>query len=177
MDWVTGHLPPASHDHRGCVLAVLAAAERRCADRRLRLTAQRRRVLEIVAGSHRAIGAYDILATLAAAGHRVAPIAVYRALDFLVGAGLVHRLASHNAYVACGRSTDGAAGAGHRAQLLICRGCRAIAEVDDPALAAAVDAGARAAGFSVTADVIEIAGLCADCAGRGAGGGAQPPKE
>lgn len=170
MDWVTGHLPPAGHNHAGCVLAVLAAAERCCADRRLRLTAQRRRVLEIVAGRHQAIGAYEILATLGRDGRTPAPISVYRALDFLVAHGLVHRLATQNAFIACSRPS-----APHRPQLLVCDRCRTIAEIDDPVLAQAIDGGARAAGFRVTARAVEISGLCAVCVAADAAAASPSP--
>ena len=67
----------------------------------MRLTDLRRRVLAEISGSHRAVGAYDVQQSLAAKGIRLAPISIYRALDALVAAGIVHRLESRNAYFAC----------------------------------------------------------------------------
>ena len=118
--------PGTDHDHRHCLDEILAEAERICGGRKARLTERRRRVLEIVAESHAAIGAYDIIDRLAADGGRPAPITVYRALDFLMEHGLVHRLASLNAYVSCPQ-----AGAEHGAQFLICHHCGAIGELAD----------------------------------------------
>ena len=80
-----------------------AAAEAACAAGGARLPPIRRDVLGVLYSTHRPLGAYDEIAdALAGQGRRkLAPISVYRALDFLVAEGLVHRLASRNAYVAC----------------------------------------------------------------------------
>jgi len=153
--------PTSSHDHESCRAAILADAERLCRRRRVRLTDRRRRVLAAVAESHAAIGAYDILERLAEAGKRPAPITVYRALDFLIEQGLVHRLASLNAYVACAR-----AGPGHGAQFLICRRCGAIGEMTDAAVARAIGRAAGTQGFRVSAPLVEVAGLCRHCHDR-----------
>ena len=114
--------------------------------------------MEIIAGGHAAIGAYDILARLGGRGRPPAPISVYRALDFLVEQGLVHRVESLNAYVACAR-----AGGGHRAQFLVCQRCRTVAELELPAIDEAIAAGAEAVGFAVVRPVVEIGGLCRCC--------------
>ncbi len=150
--------PTPGHDHRHCVATLLAAAERLCNARNARLTAGRRRVLEIVAESHSAIGAYDIIDRLAERERRPAPVTVYRALDFLIDQGLVHRLASVNAYVACARPSDD-----HGAQFLICKRCRTVAEMSSAAVFHAIVDGADAAGFDVSAPVVEVAGVCVNC--------------
>ena len=90
------------HDHSRCVSHALAEAEAICARQGLRLTALRKRVLELVWASHKPLGAYDILGVLSDEdGRRAAPPTVYRALDFLLENGLVHRIASLNAFVGC----------------------------------------------------------------------------
>ena len=150
--------PSPEHDHDRCVVATLAAAEGVCTRRKARLTERRRRVLEIVAESHAAIGAYDILERLAGEGGRPAPITVYRALDFLMEHGLVHRVASLNAYVTCSHPD-----AEHGAQFLICRDCGWVAELDDAGIGRAISLGARAALFAVAEHVVEVAGLCRNC--------------
>ena len=155
---MTATFPSADHDHETCVAEILAEAEQLCRERKARLTERRRRVLEIVAESHAAIGAYDIIDRLAAAGGRPAPITVYRALDFLMTHGLVHRLASLNAYVGCPR-----AGAEHGAQFLICRQCGTIGELADPAVARVIVGAAADVGFEVAAPLVEIAGTCLNC--------------
>jgi Fur family zinc uptake transcriptional regulator len=154
--------PAPGHDHQRCVARVLATAEHVCAQRQVRLTAQRRCVLEVVAASHSAIGAYEIIDRLAEQQRRPAPISVYRALDFLIAQRLVHRLASRNAYIACS-----APRAAHGAQFLICEQCGVIGELCDEAVESAVAEAAQTAGFAVTTQLIELAGLCAHCSRGG----------
>src|SRR3546814_13619005 len=90
------------HDHDHCVSHALAEADSLCARQGVRLTALRKRVLELVWQSHKPLGAYDILAQLTEQdGRRAAPPTVYRALDFLLENGLVHRIASLNAFIGC----------------------------------------------------------------------------
>lgn len=132
-----------------------------CAQRGVRLTELRRRVLEIVLDRHAPIGAYDVLERLSAERGRVAPPTVYRALDFLVSQGLVHRVDSRNAFVGCIRAEGP-----HRACFLLCGECGAVAELVDPELEAAVAQLARRAGFEITRQVVEIEGRCAACRAR-----------
>ena len=150
--------PTSDHQHERCVDAILADAQRLCELRQVRLTTQRRRVLEIVASSHAAIGAYDIMDRLATSGRRPAPITVYRALDFLIDQGFVHRLASLNAYVACVHAR-----AEHGAQFLICRDCGTIGELTSPAVDHAIAEAASSAGFVAALPVVEVSGVCVHC--------------
>ena len=148
----------AVHDHRQCRTATLVAVEQACADQGLRLTAARRRVLEILLEEHRALGAYDVLRRLTAEGATPQPPVAYRALDFLVEHGFAHRIERLNAYVAC------AAPAGqHPAAFLICRRCRAVAEVDAATAALALGATANSAGFAADHAMLEVEGLCPTC--------------
>ena len=154
-----------SHDHRHCVAAALAAAEELCADRGLRLTALRRRVLELIWGRHRPARAYDLLDQLRGERRRAAPPTVYRALEFLLAHGLVHRIETLNAYVGCGEP-----GSRHAGQFLICRDCHAVAELDDPEIAHIVADKADRLGFRVQRQTIEVIGICPDCDGPADGG-------
>lgn len=149
------------HDHGRCREAGLAAARAHCAAKGLRLTALRERVLAILLDSHAALGAYEVLRRLAEEGHAAQPPVAYRALDFLVLHGFAHRVERLNAFVACAR--PGAAP--HEATLLICEGCRTVAEAPAPALDPELARAARAAGFAVESRTVEIAGTCADCGG------------
>lgn len=146
------------HDHHGCRTQTLASVEAVCAERGLRLTPVRRRVLEILLEEHRAVGAYDVLRRLTAAGATPQPPVAYRALDFLVANGFAHRVEKLNAYVACS-----APGAGHAAAFLICRQCGAVAELDAGAVSGGLGEAAAAAGFSVDRAVVEMEGLCPRC--------------
>lgn len=147
------------HDHGACRSAALDAAHRLAQSRGLRLTPTRARVLEIVAESHKPLGAYDILERLSGERGRVAPPTIYRALSFLVEQGFVHRIEQLNAFVACfGAETS------HEAGFLICETCKTVEEVAEPALARAIAAAVSAHRFKPTRAVVEITGLCATCA-------------
>jgi Fur family zinc uptake transcriptional regulator len=149
---------PAGHDHLRCVQDMMARVESLCARRHLRLTAQRRRVLDIVAASHEALGAYEILARIGRPERTLAPISVYRGLAFLVEHGLVHRIESLSAYIACTQ-----VGNRHPAQFLVCIACRQVAELECPVIAKAIFREAEAASFAVTRPIVEITGLCSAC--------------
>ena len=147
------------HDHSQCVNSALADADALCAQQGVRLTALRRRVLELVWHSHKPLGAYDILAVLSETdGRRAAPPTVYRALDFLLENGLVHRIASLNAFVGCSHPEQP-----HQGQFLICRQCHAAIELDQDDISAAIVRSAASVGFSVESQTVEIVGLCASC--------------
>ena len=159
----TGKAPLACrpHDHSHCVSQALGAAESLCLAQGVRLTALRKRVLELVWASHKPLGAYDILGVLSEEdGRRAAPPTVYRALDFLLENGLVHRIASLNAFIGCVHP-----GELHQGQFLICKACHAAIELELPAISQAIVAGAAAVGFAVESQTVEVVGLCAGCQG------------
>lgn len=150
------------HDHgqdaglSGSILAAeLDTAEARVGDAGARLTAPRRRVLELLLESGQPVKAYDLMAAYQP-DTPAKPPTVYRALEFLERQGLVHRIQSLNAYVACRR------GEVHAAAFLICDCCGATNEVE-PAAAKAMEAQAAKAGFALRAVTVEANGLCAAC--------------
>lgn len=151
-------LPPAHHNHAHCVSEAIETAETLCRDRGLRFTALRRQVLELVWDSHKPIGAYDILDALNASGKKAAPPTVYRTLEFLIEADLVHRLDSLNAFVGCPDPSSS-----HTGQFLICRACRSVAELDDADINSLVEQKAAGLGFSAVHQMLEIQGLCRTC--------------
>jgi Fur family zinc uptake transcriptional regulator len=155
---LSNRFPPAKHDHEDCVAAAIATAENLCRQQRLRFTSIRRRVLELVWNSHKPVGAYDILDSLNREGKRAAPPTVYRALDFLIEANLVHRLDSINAFIGCPDP-----GSSHTGQFLICRECRSVAELDDAEINNLVEKKVADLGFSAIHQTLEIQGLCQDC--------------
>jgi len=151
--------PAPDHDHARCSADAVAHAETLCAERGERLTPMRRRVLAILAASHKPLGAYEIIDAAAAQGPRPAPITVYRALDFLRHNGLVHRIESRNAFVACGRNHHADA----LVAFLICERCGAVGEAPAAAAGQSLAAAARSAGFAPNLSVIEITGTCSNC--------------
>ncbi|TKA92812.1 Fur family transcriptional regulator [Halopseudomonas bauzanensis] len=151
--------PHCPHDHSQCVSDALSAAEQVCERAGARLTALRKRVLELVWQSHRPLGAYDLLETLAREDdRRPAPPTVYRALDFLQEQGLVHRIASLNAFIGCASPEHT-----HQGHFLICRNCRVAIELDQSLIHPAIAKVAHQMDFSVEAETVEIAGLCSQC--------------
>ena len=159
-DTLSTPFKPRRHRHQQCIDDALSAAENLCAGRSRKLTPLRRRVLELIWSRHEPARAYDILGQLDGEGRSGAPPTVYRALEFLLANGLVHRIQSLNAYVGCGEP-----GTTHAGQFLICQGCNAVGELDDPEIEALITDKAGATGFDVQRQTIEIMGLCPDCTG------------
>src|SRR5689334_9112759 len=149
--------PAPGHDHDRCESDALAHAEAVCAERDARLTPIRRGVLEALLGSHKPLGAYDVIERRAAHGEKLSPITIYRALDFLREQGLVHRIESRNAFVACGHGH----GSNDPVVFLICEKCGSVGETAGAAVAETIRSASRAAGFTPKTPVIEITGLCA----------------
>ncbi len=111
------------------------------------------------AASHKPLGAYEIIDLVAARGPRPAPITIYRALDFLTAQGLVHRIESRNAFLACiNNHADGAP-----VVFLICEHCGKVGEAPSTAVAESLNAAAKSAGFTAKSPVIEITGVCKHC--------------
>ena len=158
MNTAETHIAATQHDHASCVEEAISTAEQLCHARGLRFTAIRRRVLELVWDSHKPIGAYDILETLGKESGSAAPPTVYRALEFLIEAGLVHRLDSLNAFIGC---PDPASR--HAGQFLICMGCRSVTELSDAEIEKLVSSRAAERGFQASRQMLEIEGLCKNC--------------
>ncbi|GAC1558936.1 MAG: transcriptional repressor [Beijerinckiaceae bacterium] len=124
-----------------------------------KLTPGRQRALDVLEAAGRPLGAYDMMELLGKDGRRPAPISVYRALDFLVEHGFVHRLASRNAFLACAHRHT----AHDPIAFLICDQCGRVDEATSPALSTSLDEVAGKSGFVARAEVIEIAGRCSQC--------------
>lgn len=150
--------PSPDHDHRRCRREALAAADDLCASRGARLTPLRRRVLELIWSGHAPSGAYALLDRLREDGLADAPPTVYRALDFLLEQGLIHRIESRNAYIGCAHPESA-----HGAEFMICTACGAAMEIAGGPIGRAVEASARELGFSVARPTVEIEGTCAAC--------------
>ena len=151
--------PTPGHDHDRCASDAIAHAEAICAARKERLTPIRRRVLEALLASHQPLGAYELIDRLAKRGARPAPITIYRALDFLREQGLVHRIESRNAFIACVHNHA----SGDPVVFLICEKCGTVGEAASAAVADTIKTASRAAGFTPKTPVIEISGICAHC--------------
>lgn len=142
--------------------AVLDHADTLCRGRGVRLTEQRRRVLEILCRVGRPIGAYEIMDAMREGTRGVAPPTVYRALDFLLEQGLIHKLESLHAYVGCDHP-----GQPHSSQFLICAECGVVRELDDAGVSESLGSVALERGFEARRRIVEVIGTCAGCAGKG----------
>ena len=135
-------------------------ADRLCRQWGVRLTSRRCRVLEIICASGKPLGAYDILDAMRAAVPGVAPPTVYRALDFLMAQGLVHKLETLHAFIDCAHP-----GHCHAGQFLICAECGDVTELEDGGIARSLQQASEKRGFSPRRRIVEMLGTCAHCVG------------
>jgi Fur family zinc uptake transcriptional regulator len=133
---------------------ILRDARAYCQDAGLRLTTGRELVLSLLARSPQALKAYELLEQM---GNPMPPT-VYRALDFWLEQGFVHRIESLNAFFACGHPLHA-----HGCQLLICMRCNRVVEVCNRSLNGVFAEAAAANGFLYRKSVLEIHGICPAC--------------
>jgi Fur family zinc uptake transcriptional regulator len=107
------------------------------------------------------LSAYTILDQLRGDGFR-APLQVYRALEKLLDYGMVHRLESINAFVACAHPHNHSHNHGMIA-FAICEKCGQVSEFSDDVITQRVRQWTTDNGFKQTKTTIEIRGVCAAC--------------
>ena len=123
-------------------------------------TTMRASVFEALAAFSKPASAYDIAEEVSKRqGRRVAANSVYRILDLFVGANLVRRVESANAYVA-NEHPDCL----HDCIFLVCDACGQTTHIDDDSISSNVRSAASATGFAPVRPVIEVHGRCSDCA-------------
>ncbi|MCH9698858.1 MAG: transcriptional repressor [Gammaproteobacteria bacterium] len=146
------------HNHDDCMEHALQAAESICAGQNIRLTPIRKRILELICASHQAIGAYQLLDQLKLEDSKAKPATVYRALDFLMDAGLVHKVESLNAYIGCLTADKD-----HHSAILICKSCNNAFEIDAEVCYSDLFEKSRSFGFTPHELTLELRGVCVDC--------------
>ena len=147
-----------AHNHQHCIDTALASAERICEDNGLRFTPIRKKVLKVIWDNHQAIKAYDILERLQEEDKSAKPPTAYRALEFLLENGFIHRIESLNAYIGCPNPDHI-----HHFQLLICNNCGTVEEMDEPGLSEMVEQSVKKYDFEIAQQVVEVHGLCGSC--------------
>ena len=152
------HQLSSEHNHSECVSEALGTAEHLCVERGVQLTPVRHKVLELIWESHKAVKAYELLDRLKPLQQAAKPATIYRALDFLIEQGLIHRVESLNAFVGCRCS-----GHQHDQLLLICKHCHEVEERSASDVMSALSLEFRQAGFMVYSKAIEVHGICAKC--------------
>lgn len=131
-----------------------------CTRQGLHLTPLRQRVLTILSESSAPLGAYAIIEQLSRReGKLIAPPTVYRTLEFLLEHGFVYKIESRNAYAPCQHL-----GHAHHGVLLLCDKCGRSDEIEDKGLDRLLHATAARAGFAPHRQMVELLGLCRDCA-------------
>ncbi len=158
-------MPQASFTSK--TTALLDRAEDVCERRGARLTELRRHVLGLVLDSPTPSGAYDMLDRLRQHHRGAAPPTVYRALDFLLEQGLIHKVERLSAFVGCVHGFEDEEMHHHSAQFLICKHCGNVTELDEKAISRALLRAAARSGFHLTGSTVEAEGVCAACAAQG----------
>lgn len=153
---------PVPRPSKPSIAAQLESAAQACEGRGARLTDIRRAVLALVVESPGTVGAYALLDRLRAQKSNATPATVYRALDFLLENGLVHKLERLNAFVPCA-DDGGHHNHEHAVQFLICRKCGTVAEMEDATIAQAISRAAGQSGFQPDSATIEVEGTCGRC--------------
>ncbi len=147
------------HDHTHCIATAMVTAQEVCTRNGARLTKLREQVLRLIWQSHKPLGAYPLMEMLAhESTRRVAPPTVYRALEFLLDQGLIHRINTLNAYIGCTHPR-----ADHANNFLICEHCGVAIEFAADQLQQQINNTARDFGFSIAAQSIELVGRCEQC--------------
>lgn len=147
------------HDHGRCINAALLRANDLCAEKNARLTTTRESVLRLLWQSHRPLGAYQLQDQLAAMLDKpIAPPTVYRAVEFLLQLGLIHRIASLNAYIGCPFPNSE-----HSNIFMICSHCGNAAEVAHNTLNHVLQSICDKVNFTLQSQNIELFGLCPKC--------------
>jgi Fur family zinc uptake transcriptional regulator len=140
------------------VQSFVAEAERHCQTRGCKMTSLRRQVLELVLRHDGVVKAYQVLSDLQQERGSAAPPTVYRALDFLVEQGLLHRVEALNGYIVCDH-----VGATHESLFLVCRACGAVSELDAASSLSSLSAATAAVGFELQAQNLVLTGTCQRC--------------
>jgi Fur family transcriptional regulator, zinc uptake regulator len=138
--------------------ALLEHAESVCRERGVAFTPIRRDVFQLLSRHDRPVGAYELLDELKALRPRAAPVTVYRALDFLLDAGLAHRINALNAFTAC-RGSD----LSHKGLMLICSKCSHVIELEDRKVERSIQRSAADREFQTRDEPVEVVGTCSDC--------------
>jgi len=144
--------------HNDCITEAIQRGEEICAKNGLKFTAIRRRVLELVWESHKPAKAYDILEKLGKEDGSPVPPTVYRALDFLLENGLVHKINSLNAFVGCTHP-----GPNNQCYFLICTECDEVKECCASQLGKAIGQSVKSNSFKMDTVSLEIQGVCESC--------------
>lgn len=160
-----GESAQAEGDSAAMLKDIVQRAKAAFEERNLRFTQLREQVFAEIASTRGSIGAYEILDRLSEKGTRLAPISVYRSIDALIEAGVIHRLESKNSYFACRRHEHGRKG---RPIFMACEQCGGVVEVPAQSIFDQVAELAKSADFTPKVKFMEVSGTCAACRDKAA---------
>ncbi|WP_370459616.1 transcriptional repressor [Paraglaciecola sp. L3A3] len=129
-----------------------------CEDKGARFTLLREKIYALLLGHEGAVGAYELLDELKLTEANAKPATIYRTLDFLLEFGLIHKIESTNAFVACHHFD-----CHHPVQFLICDTCGEVQEIQSVGLKDTLNKQANSVGFNVLKQTIEAHGTCSAC--------------
>lgn len=141
---------------------LLQQAEILCQRRNIRLTPQRKTVLALMAEANEAISAYTLLDKLKVLEINAKPPTVYRALDFLLEQGFIHKVESTNSYILCHYYNSDA----HTSVLFICKNCHFVTEHATNIIEEQLQHLAKQNTFDIQHSIVEIHGYCKNCQGK-----------
>jgi len=149
-------------------------AEARCAATGERLTPARLAVYAELLACDQPVSAYELIALLERRQERkIAPLTVYRHLDFLMRIGIVHRLQSEQSYLPCDHPDHP-----HDSQFLLCSSCGHVDEVESRGVETMLSQIAGERGFRPDHAIVEIKGVCGACAeGESASNSSAPARQ
>ena len=130
-----------------------------CKKRGIKLTTQRRTVLDIMLTANKAMSAYDLLDLLKLSEPQAKPPTIYRALEFLLEQGFIHKVESSNSYIICPHFQDPE----HISILFICDKCQQIIEKHSQDIEHQFKQLAQQRDFLIKHSVLEIHGFCQQC--------------
>jgi Fur family transcriptional regulator, zinc uptake regulator len=153
------------HDHvhdegltQSALSTRLSDAQSLCEAAGERMTSSRLRTLELILGAGGPIKAYEVIDRFHEDGGAAKPPTVYRALTFLEQMGLIHRIESLNAFVACHTHEHA-----HQAAFLLCECCGKSEEVSLHQTSE-IEQAALGSGFKIRHVTLEARGHCRACA-------------
>jgi Fur family zinc uptake transcriptional regulator len=147
------------HDQVRILNAAINRAHEICDKSNVRLTPAREAILRLLWQSHQPLGAYQLQQQLTKVTDKpVAPPTIYRAIEFLIDLGLVHRIPSLNAFIGCPFPSSE-----HSNIFLICKSCKTVAEVADNRVNSLLENLSDKANFTLSTQTIELFGLCPNC--------------
>jgi Fur family transcriptional regulator, zinc uptake regulator len=127
----------------------------------IKITPLRQDVLSILSANKNPMSAYDLLNKLKKIRPSAEPPTVYRVLDFLAKAKIVHRIESQKTYVCCSQQAHDETQ--HEAILFFCKKCAKSFEYEGKEVLRSLKQFSVKNKLEIDGAPIEIRGICKEC--------------